>query len=218
MPLIPISGSHRPMAVNAASSLKALGATPRRAGPSIPAPSRIHSNRTGSAQIRIRRIDSGKDSQLAPLTDPPIALAWSPGGDAIAFTAIRSSASAPPWAPEAILRFLTPPPGHPQLFVIPVAGGPARQITTGDLNWIGEPAWMPDGRSILCAAAADPDPEHPLEAQRDLQRSPLRWRHEADDPARRPRRAAHSLARRQPYRLDSPPMPNRRATSCGICM
>lgn len=121
------------------------------------------SNRTGSAQIWIRRLDSATDSQLAPLSQPPIALTWSPGGDAIAFTAVRPSPPSAPWATEALLPFLKPPPNHPQLFVIPVAGGPARQITTGDLNWMGEPAWMPDGRSILCAAAADPDPEHPLE-------------------------------------------------------
>jgi dipeptidyl aminopeptidase/acylaminoacyl peptidase len=121
------------------------------------------SNRTGSGQIRIRKMASGADSQLSPAVLPPIALAWSPDGGAIAFTAIPSTPSPAPWAPETILRFLKAPPDHPQLFVIPVAGGPARQITTGDLNWLGEPAWMPDGRSILCAAAADPDPEHPLE-------------------------------------------------------
>jgi dipeptidyl aminopeptidase/acylaminoacyl peptidase len=121
------------------------------------------SNRTGSAQIRIRRMDNAKDSQLSPLAQPPTALTWSPNGDAIAFTAIRPSVPAVPWAAEALLPFLKPPPGHPQLFVIPVAGGVARQITSGDLNWLGEPAWMPDGGSILCAAAADPDPEHPLE-------------------------------------------------------
>jgi dipeptidyl aminopeptidase/acylaminoacyl peptidase len=121
------------------------------------------STRSGSVQIRVRRIESGQDSQLSPLPQAPIALTWSPAGDSIAFTAIRPSQAAAAWAPEAILRFLRMPPGHPQLFVIPIAGGAPRQITTGDLNWLGEPAWMPDGHSILCAAAADPEPEHPLE-------------------------------------------------------
>jgi dipeptidyl aminopeptidase/acylaminoacyl peptidase len=121
------------------------------------------SDRTGSSQIRVRRIDTGKDFQLSPLTQPPIALTWSPGGDAVAFTAMHPSLPSAPWAAEAILPFLKPPPNHPQLFVIPVAGGPARQISSGDLNWTGEPAWMPDGGSILCAAAADADPDHPLE-------------------------------------------------------
>src|SRR5580700_7191914 len=135
------------------------------------------SNRTGSAQIRVRRLESGQDSQLGQLTQGPLALAWSFAGDAIAFTAPVSAKPTTAWAPEAILRFLTAPPGHPQLFVIPVTGGglsgstasgaasgsTARQITTGDLNWLGEPAWMPGGQSILCEAAADPDPEHPLE-------------------------------------------------------
>jgi dipeptidyl aminopeptidase/acylaminoacyl peptidase len=146
------------------------------------------SGRTGSAQIRIIRVESGHDSQLGQLAQAPLALAWSSAGDAIAFTALVSAKPAAAWAPDAILPFLKPPPGHPQLWVIPVAGQPllgtttpgattpaattpaatspgaaARQITTGDLNWLGEPAWMPDGQSILCEAAADPDPEHPLE-------------------------------------------------------
>jgi dipeptidyl aminopeptidase/acylaminoacyl peptidase len=121
------------------------------------------SNRTGSAQIRIRRVESGEDSQLGQLAQGPLALAWSSAGDAIAFTAPVVGKLSAAWAPEAILRFLKPPQQHPQLFVIPVTGSTARQITTGDLNWLGEPAWMPDGRSILCEAAADPDAEHPLE-------------------------------------------------------
>jgi dipeptidyl aminopeptidase/acylaminoacyl peptidase len=135
------------------------------------------SNRTGSAQIRIRRIESGQDSQLGQLAQGPLALTWSPTGDALAFTAPVAGKPSAAWAPEAILRFLKPPQQHPQLWVIPVAGalsGAAlsgattpgatpRQITTGDLNWLGEPAWMPNGQSILCEAAADPDPEHPLE-------------------------------------------------------
>jgi len=146
------------------------------------------SNRTGSAQIRIRRIESGQDSQLGQLAQGPLALTWSPNGDALAFTAPVVAKPSAAWAPEAILRFLKAPAGHPQLWVIPVTGADlsgattpgattpgatthgatapgatARQITTGDLNWLGEPAWMPNGQSILCEAAADPDPEHPLE-------------------------------------------------------
>jgi len=121
------------------------------------------SNRTGSAQIRVRRMATGQESQLSSLTEPPIALAWSPDGNAIAFTAVRPSQTTAPWAPEAIVRFLKGREAHPQLFLIPVSGGNARQITVGDLNWLGEPAWMPDGRTILCAAAADLGPEHPLE-------------------------------------------------------
>jgi dipeptidyl aminopeptidase/acylaminoacyl peptidase len=121
------------------------------------------SNRSGSAQIRIRRVESAQDSQLGQLAQGPLALAWSFSGDALAFTAPVSAKPAAAWVPEAILRFVKPPPGHPQLFVISISGAAARQITTGDLNWLGEPAWMPNDQSILCEAAADPDPEHPLE-------------------------------------------------------
>jgi acylaminoacyl-peptidase len=52
---------------------------------------------------------------------------------------------------------------HDQLFVIPISGGPARRLTTGDLDWTGEPAWMPDGQSILCEASGGVDPAHPLQ-------------------------------------------------------
>lgn len=126
------------------------------------------SDRSGDSQIRILRIPSGGDSQLGQLARRPLALAWAPTGDAIAFTASVPAKTSAPWAPEAALQFLRASPAHTQLFVIPassssLSGAAARQITTGDLNWLGEPAWMPGGESILCEAAGDPDPDRPLE-------------------------------------------------------
>ncbi len=121
-------------------------------------------NRTGRAQIRIRRLPSTEDFQVGDLPEPPLAIALSPRGDTIAFTAMTRQKSPAPWAPEALLPYLRPAvEGHVQLFTISVSGGPARRLTTGDLNWMGEPAWMPDGKSILCVAAGDPDPAHPLQ-------------------------------------------------------
>jgi dipeptidyl aminopeptidase/acylaminoacyl peptidase len=121
-------------------------------------------SRTGRAQINVRQGPEGRDSQVGDLTTPPLAIAISPRGDAIAFTAIVASPAQTAWAPPAILPFLRPAsPGHPQLFVIPAAGGAPRRLTSGDLDWIGEPAWMPDGQSVLCEAGAGPDPEHPMQ-------------------------------------------------------
>jgi Tol biopolymer transport system component len=49
------------------------------------------------------------------------------------------------------------------LFVIPATGGTVRALSVGDLDLHGEPAWMPDGQSILYSAAPPPDAAHPLE-------------------------------------------------------
>ncbi len=83
----------------------------------------------------------------------------------MAFTAApeNASSSRAAWAPAALAPFVAPAPAHAQLFVAKVEGGPARRLTTGDLDWQGEPAWMPDGQSILCAASAGTDPEHPMQ-------------------------------------------------------
>jgi acylaminoacyl-peptidase len=125
------------------------------------------SNRGGRAQIRFHLLagpEDGPDTQVGDMAQPPLAIAISPRGDTIAFTAMVPRKVSAPWAPAAILPFLRPSlEGHVQLFAIPVSGGAPRQLTTGDLNWMGEPAWMPDGQSILCAAEGDPDADHPLQ-------------------------------------------------------
>ncbi len=120
-------------------------------------------NRNGHTQLRIRQIAGDKDSQAGDFTETPLAIALSPRGDAIAFTAMVRQKPVAPWLPGSLLPFLRAAvEGHVQLFVTSASGAAPRRLTTGDLNWMGEPAWMPDGQSILCAAAGDPDPEHPL--------------------------------------------------------
>jgi dipeptidyl aminopeptidase/acylaminoacyl peptidase len=122
------------------------------------------SNRTGRTQIRIRKFPGAGDAQVGDLAQTPRVIALSPAGDAVAFTAIVAQKPDAAWAPPELIPFLRAAvAGHLQLFVLPVAGGAARQITSGDLNWLGKPAWMPDGRTILCEAAGDPDPAHPLD-------------------------------------------------------
>jgi dipeptidyl aminopeptidase/acylaminoacyl peptidase len=81
----------------------------------------------------------------------PLSLAWSPDGESIAFTALAPMKTAPPvWAPPAILpRLHQPREGYLHLFLAPASGGAARQISSGNFDYTGEPAWMPDGRSIL---------------------------------------------------------------------
>jgi acylaminoacyl-peptidase len=122
------------------------------------------SDRDGTPQISVLRLDSGAGERITHLEAPPLALAWSPDGRWLAFTA--RTAGAPPaaaWAPAAILSLLRRPAPRAQLFVIPAAGGTARALPLGDLEVLGEPAWMPDGQSILLSAAAPPDAAYPLE-------------------------------------------------------
>jgi dipeptidyl aminopeptidase/acylaminoacyl peptidase len=123
-------------------------------------------NRTGRTEIRIRQGAGAQDSPVSGITQVPLTIALSPRGDAIVFTAMPGEDAKPnsaTWAPSAILPFLRQPPaGHAQLFVISAPGGAPRRLSTGDLDWLGDPVWMPDGQSILCAAAAT-DSGHPLQ-------------------------------------------------------
>ena len=95
------------------------------------------SDRTGSPQIWVRRIAGAE--KLTDLTAPPQSLAWSPDGKSLAFT-VRA-----------------------RLYVIPAAGGKPREFPLGDLEIHGEPAWMPDGQSILVSAAPPPDAANVLQ-------------------------------------------------------
>jgi Tol biopolymer transport system component len=109
------------------------------------------SDRGGQAQIYVRALDSASEKRLTNLDSPPLSLAWSPDGGTIAFTAQapaeRTDAA---WAPPEILKLLRPQPaGLVQLFVVPAAGGAVRQISHGDSDFSGEPAWTPDGQWIL---------------------------------------------------------------------
>ena len=107
--------------------------------------------RQGGPQILVRNRDGGAEQQVVRVGDGISTLAWSPGGDAIAFTAFAPAKAPPPvWAPPSIVpRLRRDRQGYIHIFVMPVAGGSARQVTNGDFDHFGEPAWMPDGRSIL---------------------------------------------------------------------
>lgn len=65
-----------------------------------------------------------------PVTASPIHPAWSPRGDSLAFAA------------------------HGRLWIVPVEGGMARQLTTGP-GYHSEPSWSPDGRHLAYTADVD---------------------------------------------------------------
>jgi acylaminoacyl-peptidase len=109
------------------------------------------SDRTGKPQIWSRGLESGAEKQITTVENPPRSLAWSPDGERIAFTALVPRRPATPaWAPPAILSRLDQGrEGYVHIFVTPAVGGAARQVSSGDFDDTGEPAWTPDGKSIL---------------------------------------------------------------------
>ncbi len=111
------------------------------------------SDRAGAPGIFVRRKSGEGEIQVARPDSPPLNIAWSPDGNSIAFTSrIYIDFPAPLWLPPAVLPFLRKPAsGSVQLFVVPAAGGTPRPITSGNLDYPGEPVWMPDGRAILAA-------------------------------------------------------------------
>jgi dipeptidyl aminopeptidase/acylaminoacyl peptidase len=110
------------------------------------------SDRGAAVRIQIRRMDSGVETVIANLPLVPLAIALAPEGDALAFTA-RAPAEAPPpaWAPPALLPHLVRPETHIQLFVLASPSAAPRRLSTGDFDYPGEPAWMPDGQTVLAA-------------------------------------------------------------------
>jgi len=116
------------------------------------------SDRDGTVRIHILGMASGTETTLETLPrdgpHAPLAFAWAPEGDALAYTARAPSSSAPPpWAPPALLPRLVRPAEPIQLFLLPSPGARPRQLSTGDFDCDGEPAWMPDGQTILAARA-----------------------------------------------------------------
>jgi dipeptidyl aminopeptidase/acylaminoacyl peptidase len=109
------------------------------------------SDRGGKRRIFTRRLESGPETEIAVPAQTPLNLAWSPDGASIAFTArVQAKAQVPAWAPLAILpRLRASREAYLQIFVVPVAGGDVRQVSKGDIDHRGEPAWTADGQSIL---------------------------------------------------------------------
>jgi acylaminoacyl-peptidase len=121
------------------------------------------SDRGGTTQVWVRRLDSTTDRQITHVETPPLTVSWSPDGASLAFTASVAEAPAAAWAPAAILSLLRRSAPRVGLFIVAVAGGAPRAISIGDLSVQGEPAWMPDGKTIVLSAAPPLDAAHALE-------------------------------------------------------
>src|SRR5271168_849886 len=141
----------------------------------------------GSTQLFMYWIANGVTAAISNFTDSPRSLVWSPDGRWLAFTmpvpaerkALKVDLPEAPknakWAdpPKLIDRMVFRADGEgylpnafSQLFIIGADGGAARQLTQGDFDSQGTPAFAIDGKSVLITAnrRADADYE-PLDTE-----------------------------------------------------
>ncbi|MEO8594762.1 MAG: prolyl oligopeptidase family serine peptidase [Candidatus Solibacter sp.] len=121
------------------------------------------SDRGGTPQIRVRRLDGAADIEVTRGDASPLTVAWSPDGKWLAYTARVTAKPDAAWASPALLPFIRKAAARVQLFVIAAGGGSPRALPLGDLEIHGEPAWMPDGQAILVAAAPVADASNILQ-------------------------------------------------------
>jgi acylaminoacyl-peptidase len=140
----------------------------------------------GKAQIYVRWMKSGATARITQLTHGPSNLAWSPDGRQLAYTAFVPSETQPlasmPKPPEGA-EWAAPvkviehtvyradgagylDPGFTHLFVVPADGGAPRQVTSGEFDVFGAPAWEPDGEHLIVSADRDAGGDlNPMESE-----------------------------------------------------
>lgn len=100
-------------------------------------------------------VASGQTRQMTAGDHRDSSPAWSPDGRLIGFTSTRS--------------------GKPQIYVLPVDGGEARQVTRLEQGVREGPVWSPDGRSMAFTAGLAPDKMPDLTKPYRITRTIYRW-------------------------------------------
>jgi acylaminoacyl-peptidase len=141
----------------------------------------------GSLQLFMYWIAGGVTTAISNFTETPSSLAWSPDGRWLAFTMPVPQERKPlkvelpeapknvKWAdpPKLIDRMVFRADGegylpstYSQLFVVSADGGAARQLTHGDFDTLGPPAFTADGTGVLISANRRPDADYdPLDSE-----------------------------------------------------
>jgi dipeptidyl aminopeptidase/acylaminoacyl peptidase len=135
----------------------------------------------GSTQLFMYWTASGVSAPISNFTDAPSGLAWSPDGKWLAFTMPVTQERKPlkvelpetpknaKWAdpPKLIDRMVFRADGEGylpstfnQVFMVSADGGAARQLTHGDFDHQGPPAFTADGRAVLVAANRRADADY----------------------------------------------------------
>ena len=134
----------------------------------------------GKPQIFVMKLSEGIGRPITTAKTAPTGFEWAPDGKSIAYVAQVPSdpvkvAGMPvkpegaTWAPDARVvtsfryrinesGYITP--GYNHVFVVPVEGGTARQITKGDFDHVGGGGgftWMPNGQALIAVANRRPD-------------------------------------------------------------
>jgi dipeptidyl aminopeptidase/acylaminoacyl peptidase len=141
----------------------------------------------GSTQLFVYWAESGATAAISNFSESPSRLAWSPDGRWIAFTMPVAAERKPlkvdlPEAPKNA-RWADPPKlidrmvfrvdgeGYlpnvfSQLFIVNADGGSVRQLTHGDFDTQGPPAFDAGGKSVLITANRRPDADYePLDTE-----------------------------------------------------
>lgn len=141
------------------------------------------SNRTGSRQIFVYWIAQNKTTQISQLDSAPSDLVWSPDSTQLAFTQNVKAGPAKvsrlvqlpkkpanaKWSEPAMVidradyqadgqGFLSS--AYRQIFILPVSGGAARQLTFAERNHGADLTFSPDGRSLVFSANLSADFEY----------------------------------------------------------
>jgi dipeptidyl aminopeptidase/acylaminoacyl peptidase len=141
----------------------------------------------GSAQLFMYWTANGVSAPISNFTDSPSGLAWSADGQWLAFTMPVAQERKPlkvelpeapknaKWAdpPKLIDRMVFRadgegylPSSFSQVFIVSADGGAARQLTRGDFDHQGPPAFTADGSGVLVGANRRADADYdPLDSE-----------------------------------------------------